>query len=369
MKKVLIVSGSLPQIRCGVGYYTRRLIGELSAENLDFEALSTTGVDEDLPKKLWLVRNWRLASSGKIYRAVKRSGAGIVHIQYPAVGYKRQLGINLLPYLLRLKGKRVFVTLHEYHESRLVGRVRDFLTVLPSNKIILSNEQDRFALPGFLRRKSLIIPIGPNINKVQANPAVYKNLLKKHGLNASAPTLLYFGFAFAAKNIESLLAAMMEDDLKNHQLILMCELDPADDYQTKLIRQIDSINADGARVIVTGFLSDQQISQILQAGKYFLLPQHQPLSAKSSTAITAVTHGLILISTGARDSAQTKPFIDGVNCRLLTNTSPSSIAKVVSELEESKELRNTIEKGLTELAQYFSWQNIVNKHMDLYEKD
>ncbi|HEU5005114.1 MAG TPA: glycosyltransferase [Candidatus Saccharimonadales bacterium] len=366
MKKLLIISGSLPPIRCGVGYYTQRLIEEFSTQKISYEILSTTGVDQITVPRLRTVKNWKLTTLVKINRQVKQSGASIVHVQYPAVGYGRQLGINLLPYVLRLSGKRVLVTLHEYHESRLIGKVRDFITVLPANKIILSNEQDRLALPGFLRKKTVVIPIGPNIKRVPADPSVYSGLMKSGGLDNQKPTLLYFGFAQPNKNLEVLLDAMVSEKLADYQLLLLTELSAQDSYQAKILKQIDSVNSAKKRVAVAGFLSDEQVSRALQAGKYFVLPQHQPLSAKSSTAITAITHGLLLISSGSKNPTETLPFIDRQNSRLILGPSPEKLGGAVAELENSKELQDTIESGSAKLADYFSWQNIVKQHMEIY---
>jgi hypothetical protein len=144
MPKVLIISGSLPPIRCGVGYYTRRLANQLAAEGLDFSLLSTDGVNQELPVSLQTVKNWKIRTLPQILKAIKTSDAQIAHIQYPAVGYRRQLGINLLPYALRiLRPKlKIIITLHEYYQSRWIGRLRNRVTVWPAHKIIVSNQRD-----------------------------------------------------------------------------------------------------------------------------------------------------------------------------------------------------------------------------------
>src|SRR6185437_1073881 len=202
MKKVLMISGSLPPIKCGVGYYTQRLLQELSGR-AEVEVLSTTGVNDDLSQKLYTVNDWRLGSLPKILSIVKSSGAGIVHVQYPAVGYKRNLGINLLPYALRILHPKlkIIVTLHEYHESRWLGRWRDSITVLPAHKIIVSNQSDWLALKS-LRSKVELVPIGPNFDKAPKDPEYFGRLMAKHKLDMTKTTVLFFGFAERNKQLE-----------------------------------------------------------------------------------------------------------------------------------------------------------------------
>lgn len=368
MKKVLLISGSLPPIRCGVGYYTARLCRELKAEHLDFEVLSTKGVNDDVPAKLLTIPNWKIRSLPKILAAIKESGAKIIHIQYPAVGYGRQLGINLLPHLLRILRPRleIIVTLHEYHGSRRLGRWRDLITVAPAQKIVISNQADRSALPNWLARKSKLIPIGSNLEKVSKNPKVFADIMREHKLDAKKPTILFFGFAYPAKGLENLLKAMSQPYLADWQLLLLSSLDKNDAYHKSLLNQIEDLNRDNNRIAVAGFLPDEQVSAILQEGRYFVLPQSMPVTAKSGTAIAAAQHNLIMISCGGQDPELSMPFKHLANCFLATGMTAEFIANAIEQLENSSSSRQIILDGSKKLEQYFSWPHIVDEHLKMY---
>jgi glycosyltransferase involved in cell wall biosynthesis len=367
MKKVLMISGSLPPIRCGVGDYAYKLVAQLADAGLDFDVLSTAGVDEKIPVPLRTVPNWKVTGLPRILRAIRQSGAEIIHIQYPAVGYRRQLGINLLPYALRLLRPRlrIIITLHEYHQSRWIGKLRNRITIWPAHEIIVSNQPDK----NVLGKKSRIIPIGSNIDTAASDPAFYAKVLQSHQLDPAKPTLMFFGYPFPSKRLEILLDAFEEPQLQNHQLLLVGGgIDGNNAYQKMLRQKIAKLNHTVRRIGATGFMEGQDISKLMQEGRYFVLPNAGPLSAKSSTAITAVEHGMIVISRGAGTPDATAPFSHLKNCFLLNEVSARSIADTIDHLENSAEQRRQILSGLKALQKYFSWDHIVKEHIKLYEE-
>lgn len=367
MKKVLIVSGSLPPIRCGVGYYTAKLSREMTGK-FDFELLSTEGVEESVPAPLATVPNWKIRSIGKMLKAIDRSGAGIVHIQYPAVGYRRQLGINLLPYILRLfrRKLKVVITLHEYSQSRWPGRWRNRFTIAPANFVIVSNQPDADRLSRF-QKKLLVIPIGANFDRVPRNRSLYEKIMRAQKLDPAKPTLTFFGYAFPNKKLEVLLDALDEPELAGYQALLIGSFSQETDYHKMLKAKIDRINLDNIRAGITGFLEGPDASAVLQEEKYFVVPNAKPLSAKSGTAITAIENGLVVISKSAPNPSDSLPFVHLRNSYLLSQVSPNTIAAAVAELDADPAKRKTILTGAEKLKQYFSWGNIVAEHLKLYK--
>ncbi|MFI5206128.1 MAG: glycosyltransferase, partial [Candidatus Paceibacterales bacterium] len=214
----------------------------------------------------------------------------------------------------------------------------------------------------------LVIPIGANFDTAPSNPRFFKKIMDSQKLDPKGRTLMFFGYAFPSKRLEVLLDALNEPQLHDYQVLLIGAFGDETDYQRMLKNKISSLNQNGPRVGTTGFLEGHDVSVILQEGKYFVLPNSRPLSAKSGTAIAAIQNGLIVISRGAKRPEDTFPFENLKNSFLLDEATPQSIAEAIALLENSPTEVKTILRGAEELKKYFSWPNIVKQHLKLYEE-
>ena len=366
MKKILVINGSASPLKCGVGYYGEALVAAL-AHSAHVEVLTTEGLGQTIPgaSQVHHIANWKISRLGAITSLIKSAKPDIVHIQYPAVGYKRELGINLLPLWLRLSSRKlpVIVTLHEYYGSVLLGKIRDLITVFAAHKVIVSNEYDRDALPRLIRRKTVIVPIGHNFKRAPKNRAAYESFMQQAGLSPNEPTIAYFGFVNASKGVDVLVQAASQIKA---QVLILADLNPSDPYQQKIRSLVEAANQQGAHIYVAGFLENTILSQVLQECLLFVLAQPLPLTAKTSTAISAVEHGLVLVSTAARQPRYNFPYINDKNAALLSRATESEIARVCNELlvnpQKANQLRNN-----PELLNYFAWETIAQKHIELYD--
>lgn len=350
----------MPPLKCGVGFYLNRF---LDSSNGDFDLLTTSGLEgHRLAKHTFYTADWKIRSLSKLLKTAKNVHYDVVHIQYPAKGYGRQLGINVLPFLLRIFTKsKVVVTLHEYHGSALLGRARNLITVLAAHHVILSNHFDSSMLPKIVQKKSSIIPIGSNI-KIERPDSVYVNkLMTLAGFDDRLPVGVFFGFAFPDKGIETLIEAAR---LAKSQLFILSELHKDDSYHRELLQKISAANNHGAHIYHVGYLSDDKVSKILHASSYFVLPQTIPLTAKSGTAIAAVCHGMVVISTGAQNPILNEPYVHNKNCVLIRPMNPTKLATILQKPPKRAEMSEAIK----ELAAYFNWGNIYKRHDELYER-
>ncbi|MGH3054806.1 MAG: glycosyltransferase, partial [Gaiellaceae bacterium] len=127
--RVLLISGSLPPMKCGIGDYTRQL-----AEALASRAGVTVGVLTDAAaaasaaerrfEVLPLAHGWRFADLGNLLRAVGAWKPDIAHMQFPGQGYGRSKLPWLLPSILAMHGLPVVQTWHEYVVQRSVPELK-----------------------------------------------------------------------------------------------------------------------------------------------------------------------------------------------------------------------------------------------------
>lgn len=356
MKNLLYVSGSMPPLKCGIGFYTERLLTESSGT---FDLLTTQGMHahKNAGKTLF-TPDWKVRSLPSLIKICRQYR--IIHIQYPAVGYKRNLGINLLPYIIRLASRsKIVITLHEYHGSGFLGKTRNFITTLASHTIAVSNQYDLEKMPRILKRKARIIPIGSNIPVAPANTEYTASVMQEAGFSDTKKLAAFFGFAFASKGLEHAIDAAVK---AKFQLLLITKLNETDSYHQSLLDKIARAKEEGAKIHVTGYQDNEKVSQLLQEADYFILPQTIPLTGKSGTAIAAVDHGLTVISTAAGEPGLNLPYVHTVNSILLNPMNSDAISDAlagdisISEAEVKK------------LKNYFSWDTIIKEHSRLYEE-
>jgi glycosyltransferase involved in cell wall biosynthesis len=368
MTKVLLVSGSWPPLHCGVGIYTKRYYSYISKiPDYDFVLLTSA---ECAPDSLSTIPTpaWRLRNLSFILRNIKKIKPAIVHIQYPTQPYKRQIGINILPFFLRLRGYRTITTLHEYYQTSLLGKIRSIITVLPAKRIIVSNQADAMSLPVFLRRKVTIIPIGSNIQPQPVNTARFEKILSEANLSKNKKTVVFFGFPFQKKRLEVLIQAvtMFADNL---QLLLIFDHTSTDPYVKHILDLVKSSVANGAAIGLAGYLNDQDVSVALSGSEYFVLAQDQPpLTAKSGTAIAASIHGCVVVAAQPDRPSFCEPFVSGENCLLLEEINPTTLARALNQLAENPDQTRILAKNAQKLAHYFDWDEIAKKFDEIYRE-
>ncbi len=358
--KLVMVSGTLPPLACGVGQYTGRLLEALRPLTPSLSVVTTTQSQQ--ANTVVVPGSWRLRDLGRITRAIRREQPSVIHIQYPTTAYGRRLGINLLPLMLRITLPRtpVVVTLHEYHDASLLGRIRIYLTQLFAHKVIVSNQQDYDQLSRLWPAKQRqIIPIGINLDNSQIKPERTQELLQQFKLKPQN-FVVYFGIIDPSKGLTPLIASAAN---WSHQapLVLVANFDPNDPYHQQLKRQID---AQPGTIIWTGYLDNNDSSAIIAAASIGILPFNQAATLRRSTLLTLMNHGIPTITTGP----VALPLQTQVNCLATATNEPATLTKAVSELLASAELRRILKVHGQQLVTMFDWKTIAQDHYHLYQE-
>ena len=88
--KVMMVTGSYPPLKDGVGDYTYRLcytLRQFLGEDSVYVVSTRTGrADEEHPRDFPVVSEWNLKGIVQVIKQVRSLRPDVVHIQYPAAG-------------------------------------------------------------------------------------------------------------------------------------------------------------------------------------------------------------------------------------------------------------------------------------------
>ncbi len=179
------MTGDYPGIISGISDYSFRLKEQL--EKLGDEVFVITSLDERVTDEGVALRiAWNLRGFREIGRFLNENGIRVLNIQYPCSLYgKYNLFPHLYAVLLRLSGMKIVTTLHEFSNINLLRRLSEYLFVIFSQRIIVTNDRDREAI---LRRipfsggKMSIVPIGSNIGGVNEGPRFDSRYITSFGI-------------------------------------------------------------------------------------------------------------------------------------------------------------------------------------------
>src|SRR5690606_8148761 len=121
--RVLLVTGSFPPMRCGVGDYSYNLAETLADDPKIHVGVLTsiTGGEMDKTDGIEIfpvTESWSLSEALKIIKIIWHWSPDIVHVQYPTQGYGKGLLPWVLPIISFLMGKKVVQTWHEGYSRR-----------------------------------------------------------------------------------------------------------------------------------------------------------------------------------------------------------------------------------------------------------
>lgn len=370
--KVLMISGSYPNMKCGVGDYTKVLANFINKTGIGIKVLTTKNekvVSDGICEPAIL--NWNLQCIKEIYNYVNKNNINIIHIQYPTKGYGYKIGINLLPLYIKMKDMvfqkriRIITTLHEFSQSHILRKISIIPLVLFSDKIILTNDEEKkIILKLFLflmKDKFEVINIGSNIlpDKSSEN--------NENKLYTNNHTISYFGFIRPDKGLETLLRAIVltkvytEDDFK---LNILAELDDSDEYHCKIRNLLKQLNINKNKIKITGYLTESQVSEYLKASNLCVLPYRDGLTYRRGSFIASVVHNVPVLSTYTK---LTSPdLLEIFRDYLVKPNDVVGLSRNIDKFFYDMEYRNKLIAKTNQIKNLFDWEKIADKHKSLY---
>jgi glycosyltransferase involved in cell wall biosynthesis len=361
--KILLVTGSFPPMRCGVGDYVLQLAQALAAqEGVEVGVLTSRSADVRSSCTRFtvfaVVEGWRLTEAPKVMGHVRRWKPDIVHIQYPTQGYGDGSLPAFLPLLCRLAGYRVVQTWHEipqrFTAGTLLWLVRQravsggVVFVRPRSEYMLAP-----ALRSALRNKvTRFIPNASVLARAHLTAEEQRSIREKFG-RPGAALVAYFGFIYRAKGVEQLFEIANPEE---HHILIIGEKkgrDPDTYYREVAVRA--SSQPWTGRVTLAGFLPAEEVGRVIAAADAVVLPFLGGGGEWNTSIHGAQAQGTFVLTTSAERhgfDAETNTYF----------ARPSDVAAMRAALEQyiGRKLA-TVSESVGQ-----SWQTISAAHLDLY---
>jgi glycosyltransferase involved in cell wall biosynthesis len=298
--RILLITGSLPPMKCGVGDYTAHLANALARRADTNVAVLTDASAVPKPSNfefevLPVARGWQMADIVPIGLAARRWKPDIMHIQYPTQGYGRKYLPWLLPSLFWISGVPVVQTWHGY-DSRLIPRRFLPNSVLPGGLIVVRPDYFEMMDPFYRRlnwRKLVkFIPNASTIPPAQLTAAEKADIRLRFS-RVMSNLVVFFGFAYPDRGVEFLFQVA---DPAQHHLVLISDLNSRDPYHKSILDCANCVPWAG-KVTVTGYLPAEDVGRILAAADAVVLPFRDGGGMWNTSIRAAISQGTFVLTT------------------------------------------------------------------------
>lgn len=355
--RVLLITGSFPPMKCGVGDYSHQLALALArAPGLQLAVVTSRAAAAlgSLPDAEFLpiVEGWRFRDLGAIARVVRSWQPDVVHIQYPTQGYARSWMPWLLPLWLRLAAIPVVQTWHEVYPHRLIFRFLSKAVVPGGLVVVREGYEKRLARPlrWVLRNKTVrFIPNASAIPAVSLTESDRQDVRAKFAA-ANARMVVYFGFIFPPKGVELLF--QIADPADSH-VVIVGDLRETDPYQQSVRRLAESEPWSG-KVTLAGFLSAQEAARVIAAADAVVLPFREGGGDWNTSIHGAQLQGTFVLTT----SKHRRGYFPAENTYFAV---PDDVHEMKAALTSYMGTRSA-----RELLPKHSWESIREAHIELY---
>lgn len=369
--RVCLVSGTLPEIFCGVGEYTARLAEALAREGLHVEILTSQDpaiCPHEMGPNVKVhaeVEGWGFVDLFGIARRARALVADVIHIQYPTIAYARHPAITLLPLLLLWSGIPVVVTVHEFRHAHLLRRLSTTPFLLAADALIVPTREEEAAVlrwVPWLRGRIHVIPVGATL--VPSG----ENVEADRGERCSPFQVAYLGMLYRGKGLETLILSLAghQAEWEGVELVIIGDQHPFfPGYGERLRRMADQAGV-SERIRWMGRCSREEASQCLFQSQACILPFEDGASLRRTSLVSALAHGVPVITTsGLRPPDDLR---DREEVILVPPRDPAALARAVAALRDSPTLRETLRRGARKLAATLSWSSIAARNRAVYQR-
>ncbi|MBI9016707.1 MAG: glycosyltransferase [Phycisphaerae bacterium] len=370
--KLLIVSGTFPNIQCGISKHVEIVANSL-ADQFDLHVLTSADdcVDTSIAKNYTvhpIIKSWKLLSAPAIRKAIIKLNPDIVNIQNPTAKYCG-IGSFLMSVVApSLKHKcphiRIVVMQHDIAVGRAILRWRYKPLFKAADAITVSNQRDRQAIfnLGIAEEKVLITPMTSHFDIVPADKQMKRQARDILTIDNDALCISYFGFVHPGRNIDLLLkaASIIKNQGRKIKIIIIGGSSKgAELYYAKCQNLADELGIKDD-VIWTGYATAQQISDGLAASDLFVSLPSRGADMRNTSILTAILACLPII-TLENPKYLRDPDLDKLNCITIKQLNVNDLVNAI-EKAASQEISN---QALLQSRQALLPEKIWARHMEV----
>lgn len=356
--RILVVSGSYPPMRCGVGDYVGRLVRALRHEALEVSVLTSHAsphADEGAGV-LRRMRTWHRRGLDVFHESMRRVDPHVVHIQFPTQGYDAWSGLAGIALLSRLRYRiPIVATLHEFLPKTTFQADRSiYALALVANAIVVVRPEYYARTPwpwkALLRKAKVHFIENASVVPASGIDGGAQQAMKERLGIQGTKLVAFFGFSYPHKGVDQLFEIA---DPGQHHLLIIGELQQGDTYHDKL-RSLAASSQWKGKVTLTGFVEPSEAATLLAAADAVVFPYRTGGGVWNSSLHAATNQGTFTITT----SLERNGYDAGTN---VYYARPGDVADM------RQALLNYQGRRLTRSDHVDPWTRIAQRHKEVYE--
>lgn len=357
--RVLLITGSYPPMRCGIGDYSCNLAEALAVDPEIHVGVLTSVSGGKMGKsdgiKIFpVIKRWSLAEAPKVIKIIRHWSPDIVHVQHPTQGYGNGLLPWMLPMISFLMRKQVVQTWHEGYGRRSAPKLF-FKSIIPSVLVFVRPQYKESLHPSLRwalwRKRTVLIPNASGFSCADLDEQE-KNVLKKKYLKKQNRLVVFFGFIYPHKGVELLFEIA---DPALDQIVIAGEIIEKGDYLNEIMKRA-STEPWIDKVTITGFLPAADLASLLAVADAVILPFRTGGGEWNTSIHGAVLNGAFVITTSLIQSGYDKK-------RNVYFAKVDDIQEMRSALAAYAGMR----RGYDADIDRDEWRQIADEHRLLYE--
>jgi glycosyltransferase involved in cell wall biosynthesis len=365
--RVLLVSGSLPPMRCGIGDYSLRLGQALAARpGVEVAILTSKGAaarSPAKPMKLFTVMDkWTWGERRAALNAIREWKPDVLHVQFPTQGYGAGDLPHLLPRMAHRLGIKVVRTFHEVatwgdmsSRRQLLGFFAQmlapgpFVTVRPNYRDLLHPRLARLSR----KRRWVHIQSASALPRAMMSTQEVRALRDKY-LQSGERLITYFGFIHESKGADLLFDIA---DPSRDCLVFAGAFGEDAQYRDLLDARAHSPDWAG-KVAFPGFLDPQDAAELLAVSDAVVLPYREGGGSWNTSILAAVEQGTPVVTTA----------MPGMEQRMDGRVAFAPIGDVAALKAELDRIASPPQDREPHAPEAGGWDAVAARHLDLYRE-
>lgn len=364
--KITVVSSLFPPATGGVSDYTLKWCRAMQVLGHDLTVITSTPDAAHAGIVIeHFAQRWNVSGLGQLISLVKGSRPDALVVQYVPHAYSARGGGLAVALLLRRLARSISVPMvinaHEVYGAwtesarrapwHLSQRFAAAVLASSAEAFVVTVKRRQDELRWLLwpwRERMKLIQIGPTVTAHRPDP----DWRRRHGVLDGTFLMTSFGLGHPTQAVS--------------QLTVVLDTLTAAGVNTRLFIA-GRLDVDHPLVTHLGYISAEDVSQLLGAGDIFVLPLADGVSGRRSSVISALAAGATVVTTAGLDTDL--DLFSGGGVAMSPAGDPDAFAELVLRLATHPEIRARVARLGRELfASTFAWPVVANAWEALLER-